>query len=102
MRAHPQEQRLFILLHRFIVEESQRPAGIQPVVIQQAAFTVDYAGENKLETGTRRERSLFTGEKLQPAGTNVPFAEQHQANTLFGAKQGLMQPLDQAFRRPGA
>ena len=45
---------------------------------------------------------MFTGEQLQPAGTDVSFAEQHQANTLFGTKQGLVQPLDQAFRRPGA
>ncbi|MNL39919.1 hypothetical protein D3C87_1622290 [compost metagenome] len=42
VRTHPQEQRLFVLFNSFIVEEGQRTAGVQPVVIQQAAAAIHH------------------------------------------------------------
>ncbi|SAD21636.1 Uncharacterised protein [Enterobacter hormaechei] len=100
VRAHPQEQRLFVLLNRFIVKEGQRPTGVQPFVVQQAAAAVHHACQNKLKSGTRRKRHLLAGEQLQPAGTDVPFPEQYQADAFFRAEQGGVQALNQAFGWP--
>ena len=100
VRAHPQEQRLFILLDGLIVKEGQRPAGVQPFVIQQAAAAVHHACENEFKPGTCRKRHLLTGEQLQPAGTDVAFTKQHQADAFFRAEQGGVQTLNQAFGWP--
>ena len=97
VRAHPEEQRLFILLNRFIIKERKRAAGVQPFVVQEAAAAVHHARENEFESGTRRERHLFAGEQFQPAGTDVAFPEQHQADALFCAEQGGVQTLNQAL-----
>ena len=102
VRTHPQEQRLFILLDSFIIKEGKRAAGIQPFVVQQAAAAVHHACENEFEPGTRRKRDLFAGKQLQPAGTDVAFTKQHQADAFFRAEQGGMQTLNQAFGWPFA
>ena len=52
--AHPQEQRLFVLLNGFIVKESQRAAGVQPFIAQQAAAAIHHACQHKFKTGSRR------------------------------------------------
>ncbi len=99
VRAHPQEQRLFILLDGFVIKEGKRAAGIQPLVVQQAAAAVHDACENEFKAGTRRERDLLAGKQLQPAGTDVAFTKQHQADAFFGAEQRGMEALNQAFGR---
>ena len=102
MRAHPQEQRLFILFNRFIIKERQRTTGVEAFIIEQAAAAIHDPGKNKFKTGTSGERRLLASEQLQPAGADIAFAKQHQANAFFRAEQRLMQPLNKAFRRPGA
>ncbi len=99
--AHPQEQRLFILLDGFVVKEGQRATRIQPFIVEQAAAAIHHARQHKFESGTRRKCGLFAGEQLQPAGTNVAFPKQHQTDTFFSTEQRLVQPLDQAFGWPG-
>ena len=54
----------------------------------------------KLKSGTRRKRDLLAGEQLQPAGTDVPFPEQYQADAFFRTEQGGVQALNQAFGWP--
>lgn len=51
--THPQEQRLFIALYRFIIKEGECPAGFQPVIAQQAATAVRDARQHKFKAGTR-------------------------------------------------
>ena len=102
MRAHPQEQRLFILLNRLIIKESQRATGVKAFVIKQATATIHDPGKDEFKPGAGGKRGLLTSEQLQPAGPDITFAKQHQANAFFRAEQRLMQPLNKAFRRPGA
>ncbi len=42
VRAHPQEQRLFVEFLRLVLKERQCTAGVQPVVVQQAAAAVHH------------------------------------------------------------
>ena len=44
---------------------------------------------------------MLAGKQFQPAGTNITFAEQHQADAFFCAEDGLMQALNQAFSGAG-
>ena len=92
VRTHPQEQRLFILLDGFIIEEGKRAARVQPFVVQQAAAAVHDARENEFKPGTRRERDLFAGKQLQPAGTDIAFTKQHQSDAFSARNREVCRP----------
>ncbi|KUQ06838.1 hypothetical protein AWI07_15615 [Enterobacter roggenkampii] len=102
--AHPQEQRLFILLDGFIIKEGKRAAGIQPFVVQQAAAAVHHACENEFEPRTRRERDLLAGEQL--ADQYLDFASHGfhviSANKLAGASStDKYRQIHDAFEKTG-
>ncbi|MNG78201.1 hypothetical protein D3C79_367660 [compost metagenome] len=87
VRTHPQEQRLFVQFLRFVLEECQRAAGVQPVVIQQAAAAVHHPGQSEFKTAAGGNIFLLAGKQFQPACANVTFAEQHQTDAFLSAEQ---------------
>ncbi|CUZ96533.1 Uncharacterised protein [Serratia marcescens] len=86
VRAHPQEQRLFVERLRLVLKERQCAAGVQPFVVQQAAAAVHHPRQDKFEAAARGNIGLLAGKQLQPARPNVALAEQHQTDALLGAE----------------